>query len=52
MQVPYGGELRFEPLVSCKVAICEDRTEGSRTTNPGTDEHFFVKFYEIIPNVQ
>ena len=28
----------FEPLVSCKVAIREDRTEGSRTTKLGTDE--------------
>jgi hypothetical protein len=29
---------RFEPLVSCKVANREVRTEGSRTTKLGTDE--------------
>ena len=38
MQVPYGQGQRPEPLVSCKVAVREDRTEGSRTTKPGTDE--------------
>jgi hypothetical protein len=29
--------VRLEPLVSCKVVIREDRTEGSRTTKLGSD---------------
>jgi hypothetical protein len=33
-----GGGNAFDPLVSYKVANCEVRTEGSRTTNFGTDE--------------
>ena len=45
------GEGNAEPLVSCKVASSEARTEGSRTTNLGTDEYFFVLFYEIKLNV-
>jgi len=28
----------LEALVSCKVAVREDRTEGSETTKLGTDE--------------
>jgi len=38
VQVPYGQGSRFEPLVSRKGEDREVLSEGSGTTNLGTDE--------------
>jgi hypothetical protein len=46
VQAPYAQESRLEEFVSRKGGNCEVTSEESETTKLGTDEYFFVMFYE------
>ena len=38
VKIPYSSRVLGKALVSCKLVWGDPSSEGSRTTNPGTDE--------------